>query len=42
MRVPEWNSLCWLVESEREKERRIVALSEREKPELSRFSKLPS
>jgi hypothetical protein len=30
-RGPEWSSLCWLVESEREeKERRKVALSERE------------
>jgi hypothetical protein len=30
-RAPEWNSLCWLVESEREeKERRKVALLERE------------
>jgi hypothetical protein len=28
MRDPEWNSLCWLVTSEREeKERRKVALS---------------
>jgi hypothetical protein len=31
MRAPEWNSLCWLVESEREeKESRKVALLERE------------
>jgi hypothetical protein len=31
-RVPLWNSLCWLVESERkEKERRKVAISDREK-----------
>jgi hypothetical protein len=31
MRIPEWHSLCWLVESERgEKERRKVALSEKE------------
>jgi hypothetical protein len=31
-RAPEWNSLRWLVDSEREeKERRKVALSEREK-----------
>jgi hypothetical protein len=30
-RIPEWNSLCWLVESEgEEKEKRKVALSERE------------
>jgi hypothetical protein len=30
-RAPEWNSLCWLVEDEREeKERRKGALSERE------------
>jgi hypothetical protein len=41
MRVPEWNSLCWLVESERRKERRKVALSEREKQELPRSTKHP-
>jgi hypothetical protein len=36
-KIPEWNSLCWLVESEREeKERRKVALLETEKQELSR------
>jgi hypothetical protein len=34
MRASEWNSLCWLVESERQKKKkkgREVALSEREK-----------
>jgi hypothetical protein len=32
MRVPEWNFLCWLVESEREeKQRKKVALLERGK-----------
>jgi hypothetical protein len=31
IRAPEWNFLCWVVESELEgKERRKVALSERE------------
>jgi hypothetical protein len=31
-KAPEWNSLCWLMESEKEeKEWRKVALSEREK-----------
>jgi hypothetical protein len=43
MRVPEWNSLFWLVESVREEKGRwIIAFLDREKQELSRFSKCPS
>jgi hypothetical protein len=39
-RAPECNSLCWLVEK-RERKRK-VALSEREKQELLRYSECPS
>jgi hypothetical protein len=41
-RLPEWSSLCWLAESEREeKERKKVALWKREKCKLQIFVEHP-